>query len=203
MSEGAGPVANDSLAAESTRSGGGFSQNRDGEPLGVKGGNSTFNTTNTSGATKLPPTSDAAHRGNPNEQPRYAEGLGGQPDFSGAHLPSGGYVGGGGDLSKQGYQTQGAGSAGAAPSYVAPVTQNPGSTKPKGANLKEDLNIDDSKNASWNTDIGSKDDPGRLAENQFQLNSTENTGNAARGARSTEHEGVSQPYAPLRAEEPA
>jgi len=202
MSEGAGPVANDSLAAESTRAGGGFSQNRDGEPLCVKGGNSTFNTTDTSGATKLPPTSDAAHRGNPNEQLRYAEGLGGQPDFPGAHLPSGGYVGGG-DSSKQGYQAQDTSNAGTAPSYVASVTRNLGSAKPKGANLKEDLDIDDSRNASWNTDIGSKDDPGRLAENQFQLNNSENTGNAARGARSTGHEAVSQPYAPLRAEEPA
>ncbi|KAH8811176.1 hypothetical protein F5884DRAFT_267068 [Xylogone sp. PMI_703] len=216
--EGAGAVANDSLAAESTRAGGGFSQNRDSEPLGVKGGNSTFTTTDTSGARKLPPTTDASHRGEPAEQKRYPEGLGGQPDFPGAHVPTTGYVGGAsGSNEQQGHgvynasakiqesddNSQGTSNAGTAPSYVATQTQSMGSTKPKGANLKEGVDIDDSNNASWTTDIGSENDPGRLAANQFKHSGSGSATSATGGPRQTELEKDSQPYAPLQAEQEA
>lgn len=90
--ERAGPVAADSLAAESTRQGGGFSENRGAEPLGVKGSSSNFANTDTSGATTLPPARDAAERDahateydisddlkGPGGQ-KYPEALGGQVD---------------------------------------------------------------------------------------------------------------------------
>ena len=55
-------MASDSLAAESTRDGGGFSENRNSEPQGVAGANSTFANANTSGARRLDPASDAEAR---------------------------------------------------------------------------------------------------------------------------------------------
>jgi len=57
-----GPVASDSLAAESTQAGGGFSENENPEILGVKGSQSTLNTTDTSGASVLHPASSGADR---------------------------------------------------------------------------------------------------------------------------------------------
>lgn len=66
--EGAGPVTADSLAAESTHQGGGFAQNRDSEPLMVKGANSTFTNTDISAAVTLPPAANHASRSDPNEE---------------------------------------------------------------------------------------------------------------------------------------
>jgi hypothetical protein len=95
--ERAGPVAADSLAAESTRQGGGFSENRGAEPLGVKGSSSTFANTDTSGATILAPARDAKERDDnttQNEVPgnlkgpgglKFPEAVGGQGDFPGVH----------------------------------------------------------------------------------------------------------------------
>jgi hypothetical protein len=95
--ERAGPVAADSLAAESTRQGGGFSENRGAEPLGVKGSSSTFANTDTSGATTLAPARDASERdANTTEKEipddlkgpggrKYPEAVGGQADFPGIH----------------------------------------------------------------------------------------------------------------------
>lgn len=60
--EGAGAVIGDSLAAESFRAGGGFAENRDAQPLGVKAENTTLNTTDTSAATELPPAARGADR---------------------------------------------------------------------------------------------------------------------------------------------
>ena len=57
-----------------------------------------------------------------------------------------------------------------APGYVASVYSEPAQTgKPHGKNITEGgFDSDDSKNASFTSDIGSKDDPGRAAEGQFQ-----------------------------------
>lgn len=95
--ERAGPIASDSLAAESTRQGGGFSENRGAEPLGVKGSSSNFANTDTSGATTLAPARDAAERDanaiqndiadglkGPGGR-KYPEALGGQTDISRVH----------------------------------------------------------------------------------------------------------------------
>ncbi|RAH65072.1 uncharacterized protein BO66DRAFT_217221 [Aspergillus aculeatinus CBS 121060] len=72
--------------------------------------------------------------------------------------------------SGSGYQ---GGVAGVAPSYVHDVLDNLGNTKPKGINLKEGDIPDDAPNASYTTDIGSENDPGRLAQGGFQLKSAE------------------------------
>ncbi|TVY31112.1 hypothetical protein LHYA1_G000052 [Lachnellula hyalina] len=165
IEESTGAVANDSLAAESTRANGGFASNRGSEPQGVSGSNSTFANTNTSGATRLDPASDA--------EARQAEGdwaeekkLGGTGTYPDA---AGGQAKGLAVTNTQGsYQTGGASSnAGTAPSYVSSQYVDGGG--PKGKNLTEGgFESNDSKNASWSQDIGGKNDPGRLAEQKFE-----------------------------------
>ncbi len=63
--EAVGPITSDSLAAESVRAGGGFSENRGAVPLAVKGANSTFNTTDTHAAKKLAPAERGSDRPGP------------------------------------------------------------------------------------------------------------------------------------------
>ncbi|GLB10523.1 hypothetical protein AtubIFM57258_006931 [Aspergillus tubingensis] len=210
IQEPSGPITNDSLAAESATQGGAFSQNRGAQPMGVSAGQSTVRNTDTSAATKLESNADT--------QGRYPEGLGGQGNYPGAHLPESGYVGGptaaqkelgigqgqypasqklsqqqqssGGGRSggasysqqqpqqQQPAQASGSGyssqyNAGAAPSYVHDVTGSLSDSKPKGVNLKEGDIPDDAPNASWTTDIGSENDPGRLAQGGFQRKTAE------------------------------
>ncbi|PYH28236.1 uncharacterized protein BO87DRAFT_381474 [Aspergillus neoniger CBS 115656] len=210
IQEPSGPITNDSLAAESATQGGAFSQNRGAQPMGVSAGQSTVRNTDTSAATKLESNADTGGR--------YPEGLGGQGNYPGAHLPESGYVGGptaaqkeldigqgqypasqklsqqqqssGGGRSggasysqqqpppQQPAQASGSGyssqyNAGAAPSYVHDVTGSLSDSKPKGANLKEGDIPDDAPNASWTTDIGSENDPGRLAQGGFQRKTAE------------------------------
>ncbi|KAL8906104.1 MAG: hypothetical protein Q9207_002236 [Kuettlingeria erythrocarpa] len=119
--ESAGPVASDSLAAESTRAGGAFASNRNAAPQSVSGSASTFANTDTSGATTLDPAPDAAEREAksawqevPDEARgpaglRYPEGAG-DAKFPGVHSQHG-YVGG----SREAQQEIGAGSG----EYVA------------------------------------------------------------------------------------
>jgi hypothetical protein len=98
-----GPVASDSLAAESVRAGKGFSENENADIMGVKGSQSTLNTTDTSGASVLHPASSGAER-----EKQDAMGLGsdekgasgevyptaaGQPEFDGSTNLDG-YTGG-------------------------------------------------------------------------------------------------------------
>ena len=170
IEEATGAVANDSLAAECSRADGGFASNRGSEPQGVSGPNSTFANKNTSGATRLDPASDA--------EARQAEGDWAEEKKLGA---SGTYPDSVGGQAKglsvtdtQGsYQTGGASSnAGTAPSYVS--SQYVDSSGPKGKNLTEGgFESNDSKNASWNQDIGGKNDPGRLAEDKFERQNAE------------------------------
>ncbi|MCJ1428929.1 hypothetical protein MMC29_006840 [Sticta canariensis] len=100
--EGPGPVAPDSLAAESVRDGGAFSDNRDG---GVSESSSNLVNTEFSSATTLAPTPDATEREakatwqdtadelkGPGGQ-KYPEGVGGQGEFPGSHNADG-YSGG-------------------------------------------------------------------------------------------------------------
>lgn len=111
--EAIGAVTSDSLAAQSMREGGGFSENENAHEMGVKGSNSTFNTTDTSGATALHPARDGATR-----EKQDAMGLGadekgvtglkypdaaGQPRFDGAHSDQG-FAAGPGN-SSSGYNT--------------------------------------------------------------------------------------------------
>ena len=182
--EGAGAVASDSLAADSSRAGGAFSENRNSEPLKQSGSSSTFNNTDTSSATTLPPAANSQEREGDDPQ-KYPEGLGGQGSFPGQHNADG-YVGGSTrakeEMSSSGAyrtSTQGrlgegeseqgesgtSGGADEAPGYVGSNYSEPTQTgKPKGKNLTEGgFDADDSKNASYTTDIGGEDDPGRAA----------------------------------------
>jgi len=78
------------------------------------------------------------------------------------------------------YQTGGTSSnAGTAPSYVnAQSETHPGG--PKGKNLTEGgFESDDSKNASFTSDIGTENDPGRLAEERMLRENADPAGDAA------------------------
>jgi len=164
IKEPAGPVAADSLAAESDA----FSQNRGGQPLGVSGGSSTFANTNTSGAQRLDPTPDAESR--QDGSGAYPDALGGQDRSTGAGQ-TGAYTSGGHG------GTGGSAHADTAPSYVN-ADRDASYGNPKGRNLTEGGFSSDEKNASFSTDIGGKNDPGRLAEQNFQT-SNANTRGAA------------------------
>ncbi|KAK2625689.1 hypothetical protein QTJ16_005001 [Diplocarpon rosae] len=147
--ESAGAIASDSLAAESTRADAGFAENRNSEPQGVSDSNSTFANENTSGATRLDPASDAEAR--MAEADRAEEKKLGVAATSYQTHPSSGR----------------ASDIGTAPSHASSQFQD--TTRPKGANLTEGgFDSRDSKNASFNSEIGSRDDPGRLAEQKFQ-----------------------------------
>lgn len=189
IQERAGQVASDSLAAESTRQGGGFSENRGSEPLDVSGSKSTLNTTDTSGATTLPKAPDAPARDGSDTQERYPEALGGQGTFPGSHVPVEGYVGGSSqakrdlgiqqsgeyvttvqqDRGMEPPEARGSGQQGGpAPNYVMSTVRNVGSTNMPGKNVTQGDVNPNAKNASFESDIGTKQDPGRLAENKFQ-----------------------------------
>ncbi|KAH9220933.1 hypothetical protein DL95DRAFT_478258 [Leptodontidium sp. 2 PMI_412] len=161
--EGAGPVASDSLAAESTRDGGGFAQNRNSEPQGVAGANSTFANENTSGARRLDPALDA--------ETRMAEEDWAEKKKLGAADSVGAQRGPGSD------ETGGSSSAGIAPSYVN--SQFHDTAGPKGRDLHEGgFESRDSNNASFNSEIGSKNDPSRLVERKFQRQNADYDGEA-------------------------
>ncbi|OJK04736.1 hypothetical protein ASPACDRAFT_109553 [Aspergillus aculeatus ATCC 16872] len=102
----------------------------------------------------------------------------------------------GAPASGSGYQ------GGVAPSYVQDVLHNLGNTKPKGTNLKEGDIPDDAPNASYTTDIGSENDPGRLAQGGFQLRSAESgpAGTSAGRQKGVDNE---QPFQALQSDQRA
>jgi hypothetical protein len=116
IQEPTGPVAADSLAAESLQDKGGFSENPNAAPLGVRGDQSTLSNTDTSGATVLAAATDSAEREKKNEQGqgadergvaglKYPEGAG-EVDLGGHHSHQG-FVGGSGSGVDQGSSTGG------------------------------------------------------------------------------------------------
>lgn len=161
IEEGAGAVASDSLAAESTRKGGDFSENKNSEPLGVSGSNSTLANTDTSAAIKLDPARDAEAR-EANNKARVSSSSSTE-NKEGFKAP--GTTGGASDSH-----------AGTAPSYVNSQYVDHG--KPKGKNLTEDAELH-GNNASFNNEIGTKNDPGRLAEEKFAQQNAEREGGSA------------------------
>jgi len=162
----AGAVASDSLAADSTRSGGVFSENRGAAPQSVSGNSSTFANTNTSGATKLDPAPDAESR---LAQDSWKEEKGVYPDAVGDQSKSTAVE----DTTGSNQTGGNTGSADAAPTYVNnQYIRDP--SGPKGANLTEGgFDSDDKNNASFNNEIGTENDPGRLAEGKFQRENAE------------------------------
>lgn len=195
INEPSGPVTNDSLAAESVRSGGAFSGNRGAEPMGVSGNQSTVNNTDTSAAKTLPSAPVGSARDDNQRQEKYPEALGGQGKFPGAHIN--GYAGGptaakqqmgmhsGEYAASQHLPGQAAASgsskynAGQAPSYINNVTGAYQGQKPKGEKLHEgDFDSANTKNASFTSEIGSEMDPGRAAEIKFSSRVAESDASA-------------------------
>lgn len=147
-----GPIASDSLAADSLRSGGDFAASDPShpQPLGVKGASSTLANTDTSGAEPLPPASSGAAR-----ERAELKGLGPDerghtgvkyPDaeaaaFEGTTTSEGGYYGGPSDGgSGGGAAAAGAsdfGGAGSSSSTDGPrITSSTSATKVKDTNLE-------------------------------------------------------------------
>ena len=79
------------------------------------------------------------------------------------------------------YKGDGNDNVDAAPGYIASVVSNPGQTgKPKGKNITEGgFDEGDDKNASFTSEIGSEDDPGRLAEAGMQRMTQSSSGSTA------------------------
>ena len=202
-------MAKDSLAAESVRAGGAFSENRDSDPLAVRGAQSTLANTDTSGAVTLDAAADKQQRDAKSNFEETGAGqkfpeAAGQGNFSGQFSDQG-YTGGpssgntgfsgsgttsaaGGKISSstssgptsssRGTQGRSTGPSGGdddsssdiptAPGYVTNVSAER-TGKPHGKNITEGgFDADDSKNASFTTNIGSKKDPGRVAEDHFE-----------------------------------
>ncbi|KAI9670017.1 MAG: hypothetical protein M1831_007053 [Alyxoria varia] len=166
VEEGPGHIPSDSLAAESVRGEGSFaaSESRGADVSSVPGRSTTANTTDTSGATVLPPSSDAPSRftasekggeyRTPAQAPTGKEATGEYYSAQGAVRADAGQVGPGDatyDTSsgrQQGSYAGAASSNSSAPSQAsyggaAPATMNPnnhltsGQARPKGANITE------------------------------------------------------------------
>lgn len=101
-SEPTGPIAADSLAAESLKNQGGFAENTSATASSVRGANSTFANTDTSGASVLHAAPSGADREQQDARGAGADERGpgglkldvlGEPDFDGAHKADGYYGG--------------------------------------------------------------------------------------------------------------
>ncbi|KAJ5826762.1 hypothetical protein N7447_003525 [Penicillium robsamsonii] len=161
IEETSGPITNDSLAAESIRQGGGFSANRGAEAMGVSGNQSTAKNTNTSASIKLPSTPSGYQRQDRHEEQKYPECVVGQGNFPGTHLDNSGYSGGSTAAKKEmgikaGEYSAASGSSGRSDQNDVASVQNGG------------LPSDNAKNVSFNSKVGSSEDPSRESINQFQ-----------------------------------
>ncbi|KAJ5291240.1 hypothetical protein N7478_000491 [Penicillium angulare] len=189
IEEPSGPVPNDSLAAESVRGGGAFSENRGAQPQGYS---SQLKNPGSASET-LPSAPVGGLREDRDAQQKYPEALGGQGNFPGTHIS--GYAGGPTATKKEmgintGSQAPASGSsrynAGQAPSYVADVTDGYQQIKPDGRNIREGgFSSNDAKNASFEAEIGSDQDPGRAAINKFQRTNAESGPDAGRPDQKT------------------
>lgn len=103
------------------------------------------------------------------------------------------------DEGADGYRSQY--NAGQAPSYTRDMMENLGDKKVKG-NVTEGGFDPDAPNASFRTDIGSRMDPGRDAENNFQRSAVE-SGPYASEARWEKGVENKHWYQPLQREESA
>ena len=200
--EGPGAIASDSLAAESARSGGAFSENRNSEPLSVSGSNATFNTTDTSGATELSPapnsqSRDTANANNANAAPSYESARSGGSFTTNRNSEPGSNATSNNTSTSSATETspapnsqsrENATNADAAPGYVSSVYSAPTkSGKPHGKNITEGgFDADDSQNASFTAEVGSEEDPGRKAEGDFQKMSQSASGGTGPRQRTAE-----------------
>ncbi|OQE18152.1 hypothetical protein PENFLA_c022G08519 [Penicillium flavigenum] len=173
IEEPSGPVTNDSLAAESIREGGGFSGNRGAEPMGVAGNQSTVTNTNISSSIKLPSAQYGARRQDRHEEQKYPECVVGQGNFPGTHMDNSGYWGGSTAAKREmgikaGEYSAASGSGGASQTTDATDIQAGG------------LPSDDARNVSFDSEIGTDQDPGRDAIRQFQHGNNHSAHESAR-----------------------
>ena len=84
-----------------------------------------------------------------------------------------------------GSSSEGNSESASAPGYVGSVvSEATRSGKPKGKNITEGgFDSDDKNNASFTSDIGDENDPGRLSENKFQRSNAESGPDAGSGPR--------------------
>ncbi|KAK3722400.1 hypothetical protein LTR37_002391 [Vermiconidia calcicola] len=167
--ENPGVVTSDSVAGESVKEGGSFAANADARgPMDQPSRSTNTNTTDTSGATQLDPAPDAEARQasaewSENSQMNAAEGLGQDagkgPTYSGAAQ-------GGGVSDSTNSATHPAGFA---------ANDN---LQPRGKNITEGGFDGNEPNASFTTDIGGKDDPGRAALGGMQQGNVPSAGGA-------------------------
>ncbi|KAL1630494.1 hypothetical protein SLS56_004894 [Neofusicoccum ribis] len=170
ISEGTGIITSDSLAGESLKGDGSFAA---GNPkIGLTGQTSagtTTNTTDISAATTLDPeTRDAQQEWSEQAQLNAGIGLGKDagrgptwaiPDKStGPEDASGG----------PGISDSGSGFVGTAPTAFSADKLHGGEQKPHGKNITEGGIPDNAPNASFNNEIGTDKDPGRVGEQKFQ-----------------------------------
>lgn len=139
--ENPGVVTSDSLAAESINEGGSFAANSDSRGPGAQpSASTTTNTTDTSNAYQLDPANSRSERADGIDRDNGSAAFGG-PGVNFA--------------------------VGSGPSTVGSTFKN--QPKPKGSNLQEGGEITgDEPNASFNNDIGGKNDPGRAALNKIE-----------------------------------
>ncbi|CAG8908171.1 unnamed protein product [Penicillium egyptiacum] len=168
-----GPITNDSLAAESIREGGGFSGNRGAEPMGVAGNQSTVTNTSITSSIKLPSAPYGARRQDRHEEQKYPECVVGQGNFPGTHTDNSGYFGGSTaakrDMGiKAGEYSAASGSGGA--SQTTDVTDIQAGGLPS----------DNARNVSFDSELGSGQDPGRDAIRQFQHSNNHSAHESAR-----------------------
>ncbi|KAK4897401.1 hypothetical protein LTR27_004921 [Elasticomyces elasticus] len=206
--ENPGTVTSDSLAGESIQGGGSFGANSDARgPMGQSSQGTNTNNTDTSGATELPASRNRGDRdeessGNTYDLSSSSDGRSGGSGSSGQQRSQqsntesyggSGNTGGGEDSS---YSSGNAG--GNSSSSYSDENSNPNSSsssggssgsssggygRPHGTNITEDPSLgDDQNNASFDTDIGGKNDPGREALQDM----------AARTARGAGGEGARQ-----------
>ncbi|KAL1297399.1 hypothetical protein AAFC00_004934 [Neodothiora populina] len=174
-----GTVTSDSLAGESAKSGGDFASNTNPSVLNQPSSSTTSNTTDISGATVLDAAPDAEAR---QAQESWSEtsqlnaGIGlGKTAGRGPTWAPGAPAPGDGSYNT----TTGSGAnVGAAPSYVNAGGATGG---PHGKNLTEGGFDSDGPNASFNNDIGGKNDPGRAALGNFQTRAAEPIEDAGMG----------------------
>ena len=173
-------MAADSLAAESTESGGGFSENRNSEPMKVKGANSTLANDDTSAARTIPPTGSASSSDDTAPSSTgfsgsdSAQAAGGQSTTSDAANVSGSSGAGTAQQSSDD-------SVDTAPTYVTNYAAEQ-TSMPKGENITEGGFDSEQSNTSTGSmpAPGSEDDPGRVSLQGIQNTQAATVGSGPR-----------------------
>jgi hypothetical protein len=191
ITEGPGEIISDSLAAESLKAGGSFA---DGNAAASSqpSKSTTTNTKDTSNVTVLEAAPNAAARGS--DGASSASHVGGHTTGTGPTASStggstsnlGSSIGGvsiSGNISSSSTDDPNTSSntSGSTGVFSVSGTASTGTTenfKPKGTNITEGGFDSNAPNASFNNDIGGKNDPGRVAEQQM-ANATAKTGASA------------------------